>query len=193
MRSHWLVSYSLLQLEQFDVVRSYAHSYAVDIPHAGFGDLMGMQRPSEIPSRASSVWPSARRNAAGPAASHGSDRLNTPFRRTLVYLLARTRGGRNRCRILRLLHDNGPLNANQIASSLGLHYTTVKHHLEKLAEDDVIASNPRDDTYGAMFFLTYQMERNATFLDEIFPAPEEPDEVPPRRGFAPKNTGAVSQ
>lgn len=153
---------------------------------------MGMQRAREIPTQVPGAWSGASRDPARPAISHGSDRLNTPFRRTLVYLLARTRGGRNRCRILRLLHQDGPLNANQIAGALGLHYTTVKHHLDKLIEDDVLASNPRDDSYGAMFFLTYQMERNATFLDEIFPALEEPDGAPPRPGFAPKKAGAVS-
>jgi DNA-binding transcriptional ArsR family regulator len=154
---------------------------------------MGMQRPREIPTRVPAAWPGASRDPAGPTISRASDRLNTPFRRTLVYLLARTRGGRNRCRILRLLHHDGPLNANQIAGSLGLHYTTVKHHLDKLVEDDVVASNPRGDSYGAMFFLTYQMERNATFLDEIFPVVEEPDAAHPRPGIAPKNVGAASQ
>jgi DNA-binding transcriptional ArsR family regulator len=182
-----------LQLEPFDLVRSYSHSYAIDIPTPGLAGLMEIQGPSKIPPRATAVWPGTSPDRVGPAISHGSDRLNTPFRRTLVYLLARTRGGRNRCRILRLLHQDGPLNANQIAGSLGLHYTTVKHHLDKLVEDDVVASNPRGDSYGAMFFLTYQMERNATFLDEIFPALEEPVEGRPRPGFAPKNVGAVSQ
>jgi len=82
-----------------------------------------------------------------------SDRSNTPFRRTLVYLLARSRGGHNRCRILKLLQDRGPLNANQIASALELHYTTVQHHLTKLARDDVVAASPRGESYGALFFL----------------------------------------
>ena len=156
------------------------------------GARMGMQRPSEnsLSARAPTVWPSATPAPLGLAGSHGSDRLNTPFRRTLVRLLARTRGGRNRCRILKLLYENGPLNANQIAGALSLHYTTVKHHLEKLVEDDVLASNPRDDSYGATFFLTYQMERNATFLDEILPALEARAEG---NGSAVPNRGAVSQ
>jgi len=87
----------------------------------------------------------------------------------LVYLLARTRGGQNRCRILRLLQREGPLNANQIAGLLVLHSTTVQHHLTRLVRDDVVAASPRDDSYGALFFLTYQMEKNAEFLDEILP------------------------
>src|SRR5207249_2672249 len=89
------------------------------------------------------------------------ERLNTHFRRTLVYLLARSRGGHNRCRILKLLQEDGPLNANQIASALGLHYTTVQHHLAKLEHDDVIAASPRADSYGALFFLTALNEGRA--------------------------------
>jgi DNA-binding transcriptional ArsR family regulator len=154
---------------------------------------MGMPRQGEnaLPARASTVWPSG--SSIGPAVSHGGERLNTPFRRTLLRLLARTRGGHNRCRILKLLHTTGPQNANQIASALGLHYTTVKHHLEKLVKDDILASNPRDDSYGATFFLTYQMERNATFLDEILPALEASDEDRPLPGLASKNRGAMTQ
>jgi DNA-binding transcriptional ArsR family regulator len=150
---------------------------------------MGMQSPSETLPARPTVWP----GAVGPAVSHGSERLNTPFRRTLVRLLARTRGGRNRCRILKLLHETGPLNANQIAGALGLHYTTIKHHLEKLIKDDLLAANPRDDSYGATFFLTYQMERNATFIDEILPAFEEAAASQPRPSLASQRRVAVSQ
>jgi DNA-binding transcriptional ArsR family regulator len=123
---------------------------------------------------------------------HGIDRLNTPFRRTLVYLLARTRGGRNRCRILRLLREDGPLNANQIAGALGLHYTTVQHHLTRLVRDDIVAASPRDDSYGALFFLTYQMERNAEFLEEIFPILDRLDVKTGRARPVAANLGAVS-
>src|SRR5437773_1535265 len=115
----------------------------------------------------SSAWPIPAHVDVRSTTSRTSDRSNTPFRRTLVYLLARSRGGHNRCRILKLLQDRGPLNANQIASALELHYTTVQHHLTKLARDDVVAASPRGESYGALFFLTYQMERNAEFLDRI--------------------------
>ena len=109
-----------------------------------------------------------------------------------MYLLARSRGGHNRCRILKLLQDRGPLNANQIASALELHYTTVQHHLTKLARDDVVAASPRGESYGALFFLTYQMERNTEFLDEVFPGYERPEEKAGRASRAPANLGIVS-
>ena len=109
-----------------------------------------------------------------------------------MYLLARSRGGHNRCRILKLLQDRGPLNANQIASALELHYTTVQHHLTKLARDDVVAASPRGESYGALFFLTYQMERNTEFLDEVFPGYERPEDKAGRASSTPANLGIVS-
>src|SRR2546427_68988 len=125
--------------------------------------------------------------------SNRNERPNTPFRRTLVYLLARSRGGYNRCRILKLLQDQGPLNANQIASALELHYTTVQHHLSKLARDDVIAASPRGDSYGALFFLTYQMERNAEFLEELLPGYGRLADKARRASSTPANLRIVSQ
>ena len=124
-------------------------------------------------------WHLVPKAALRPTSFRTSDGLNTSFRRTLVYLLARTRGGQNRCRILKLLQTDGPLNANQIAGALGLHYTTVQHHLNRLLRDSIVAASPNDDSYGALFFLTYQMERNAEFLDELLPAFERTD---PKRG-----------
>lgn len=114
-------------------------------------------------------WSRSPRDGDASADAVGVERLNTPFRRTLVRLLARSRGGRNRFRILKLLRETGPLNANQIAGMLSLHYTTVQHHLKKLLRDDVIAASPRGDSYGAVFLLTYQMERHARFLEEVLP------------------------
>jgi DNA-binding transcriptional ArsR family regulator len=129
--------------------------------------------------RAAPTWSTESRVAPLSVPYRGSERLNTSFRRTLVYLLARTRGGQNRCRILKLLRDDGPLNPNQIAGALGLHYTTVQHHLTRLVRDSVVAASPNDESYGALFFLTYQMERNAEFLDELLPGLDRRD---PKRG-----------
>jgi DNA-binding transcriptional ArsR family regulator len=124
--------------------------------------------------------------------ARATERLNTPFRRTLVFLLARSRGGENRCRILRLLLEQGPLNANQIAGSLGLHYTTVKHHLDKLLAKEVVAMTPRGDSYGALYFLTYQMERNLVFFEEILPIYEKPQENGTRTNRLPSIARFVS-
>src|SRR6266513_2377410 len=141
----------------------------------------------------SGAWPIPAHADVRSTTSRASDRSNTHFRRTLVYLLARSRGGHNRCRILKLLQEDGPLNANQIASALGLHYTTVQHHLAKLQRDDVIATSPRGDTYGALFFLTYQMERNAEFLGEILPGFDWPAGAARRPSATPSSLRVVSQ
>src|SRR2546427_7498829 len=141
----------------------------------------------------SSPWPIPDHVDVRSTTSRMSDRPNTPFRRTLVYLLARSRGGYNRCRILKLLQDQGPLNANQIASALELHYTTVQHHLSKLARDDVIAASPHGDSYGALFFLTYQMERNAEFLEELLPGYDRLRDKAGRASSTPANLRIVSQ
>jgi DNA-binding transcriptional ArsR family regulator len=144
----------------------------------------------EAPSR---VWPIQPRIEVRPPTVRASERPNTPFRRTLVYLLARSRGGYNRCRILKLLQVEGPLNANQIAGALKLHYTTVQHHLTRLVRDDVIAASPRGDSYGALFFLTYQMERNSEFLEEILPGYDRPEGPAARANSTPANLTIISQ
>ncbi|MEK6988099.1 MAG: winged helix-turn-helix domain-containing protein, partial [Candidatus Thermoplasmatota archaeon] len=53
--------------------------------------------------------------------------------RRLWYLIAGTRGGINRARILWSLR-NRPHNANDLAEFLGLDYKTVRHHLDILRE-----------------------------------------------------------
>lgn len=55
----------------------------------------------------------------------------------LWYLIAGTRGGINRARILRRLRER-PTNANDLASSLELDYKTVRHHLDVLRENDCV-------------------------------------------------------
>src|SRR5216117_973437 len=75
------------------------------------------------------AWPNPARIEPDASASQPKERLNTHFRRTLVYLLARSRGGHNRCRILKLLQEDGPLNANQIAGALGLLWRPLLPHV----------------------------------------------------------------
>ncbi|PSP83337.1 ArsR family transcriptional regulator [Halobacteriales archaeon QS_1_68_17] len=69
----------------------------------------------------------------------------------LWYVLAGTRGGPNRARILRALDDR-PRNPNQLAEDLDLNYDTVRHHLEVLTNNDVV--NASGDDYGAIYLPT---------------------------------------
>lgn len=63
-------------------------------------------------------------------------------------VLAGTRGGPNRVRILRAL-DERPRNAHQLAEDLDLAYKTVRHHLDVLVDNDVVRAT--DDDYGAVY------------------------------------------
>ena len=85
--------------------------------------------------------------------------------RLIWFLLAGTRGGPNRARILAALRDR-PRNANQLAQSLSLNYRTVLHNVDLLAEHGLITT-PAEDAYGAVYFLTSAMERNLGLLDRL--------------------------
>ncbi len=82
----------------------------------------------------------------------------------LWYLLASSRGGPTRVRIIRVL-DEQPRNANQLANQLDLDYTTVRHHLDVLLENNVV--NRVGDDYGAVYVFTEQTEANWETVEEI--------------------------
>jgi DNA-binding transcriptional ArsR family regulator len=88
--------------------------------------------------------------------------------KALWYLLAGTRGGENRARIIRLLDDR-PRNANQLADELDVDYNTVRHHLDTLLDHDVVERG--GDDYGEMYFLTdrfdHYREEFETITDQM--------------------------
>lgn len=84
--------------------------------------------------------------------------------KALWYILAGTRGGENRARIIRLL-DERPRNANKLAEALDVDYNTVRHHLDVLLEHNVVERGGED--YGAMYFLTDQFDHNRTTFETI--------------------------
>ena len=84
--------------------------------------------------------------------------------KALWYLLAGTRGGTNRAKIIRLL-DERPRNANQLAEELDLHYKTVQHHLDVLVDNGVLRSS--GDDYGAVYLPTPQAEDHWGLVEEI--------------------------
>ena len=84
--------------------------------------------------------------------------------KALWYLLAGTRGGENRARIIRLV-DERPRNANKLAGELGVDYNTVRHHLDVLLDHNVVESG--GDDYGALYFLTDQFEHHRDTFEEI--------------------------
>jgi len=88
-----------------------------------------------------------------------------PVQRVLWWLIAGSKGGKNRARIIILLKEN-PSNANQIAESLKMDYKTVRHHLKVLEENRIIVSS--GNKYGTPYFLTDIMLKNYALFEEIW-------------------------
>ncbi|MFH5797198.1 ArsR/SmtB family transcription factor [Haladaptatus sp. CMAA 1911] len=82
----------------------------------------------------------------------------------LWYVLAGTRGGVNRARILRSL-DERPRNANQLAEDLDLNYDTIRHHLDVLADNEVVKSSGND--YGAVYLPTDRARHHWDIVEDI--------------------------
>ena len=85
--------------------------------------------------------------------------------KVLWWLIAGSKGGINRARIILLLHQR-PYNANQITQSLHLDYKTIRHHLDVMKKHNVITS--MEEGYGSMYFLTEQTESKFDEFMEIW-------------------------
>lgn len=108
-----------------------------------------------------------------------------PMKRVLWWLLAGSRGGDNRGRIITALREM-PRNAHQLSEDLGLDYKTVRHHL-KVLQDNGVLSPSGPDQYGAVYLLTPAMEQAMPLFDEIWArigakakGPQPPREDHPR-------------
>jgi DNA-binding transcriptional ArsR family regulator len=86
----------------------------------------------------------------------------------LWQVLAGTRGGPNRARLLRAI-DERPRNANQLAEALDLDYKTIRHHLDVLDENNVVRST--DMQYGAVWLPSDRTREHwetvAKILDQL--------------------------
>jgi len=92
----------------------------------------------------------------------GSD---TCWKRLLWYVLAGSRGGTNRGRIINLIRTE-PRNVNQLAEALDVHYRVAEHHIRALEKNHiVIASGER---YGRLYFLSPELEAHMHIFDEIW-------------------------
>ena len=83
----------------------------------------------------------------------------------LWYVLAGTRGGYNRIRIIDTLKDR-PYNVNQLSEMLEMDYRTMRHHLKVLTDNNILA-RPSGDSYGSMYFLSGIMEKYMGTFEEI--------------------------
>ena len=89
---------------------------------------------------------------------------NPRFKMILWFVIAGTRGGVNRAKILNLIKDT-PLNANKIATELNLDHKTVVHHVKILSKNDFVVKAQKD--YGAEYQLSQIMKENQNVLEEI--------------------------
>jgi DNA-binding transcriptional ArsR family regulator len=87
-----------------------------------------------------------------------------PFKYVLGWLIAGTRGGLTRARIIEALKET-PRNANQLAGLLGMDYRTIRHHIEVLEKNRIITS--AGEGYGTTYFLSPVMEENYAMFEEI--------------------------
>ncbi len=87
-----------------------------------------------------------------------------PLKYLLGWLIAGTRGGATRAKILESLRES-PQNANQLANLLEMDYRTIRHHLKLLQKNRIITSS--GDGYGKTYFLSIDMEENYGLFEEI--------------------------
>ena len=84
----------------------------------------------------------------------------------LWYLVAGTKGGETRGKIIHLI-DKKPSNANKISETLNLDYKTIRHHLEVLEKNNIITAINKGN-YGAVYFLSELMKENMKVFGEIW-------------------------
>ncbi|HML04010.1 MAG TPA: winged helix-turn-helix domain-containing protein [Candidatus Bathyarchaeia archaeon] len=87
-----------------------------------------------------------------------------PLKYLLGWLIAGTRGGASRAKIIESLRES-PKNANQLANLLGMDYRTIRHHLEVLEKNRIITS--AGEAYAVTYFLSPMMEENYALFEEI--------------------------
>ena len=77
--------------------------------------------------------------------------------RRLWHLIAGTRGGINRAKIIWFLKDR-PSNANALAAHLRLDYKTVRHHLDVLRTNDIVMASGGANGYATEYSLTPRLQ-----------------------------------
>ena len=86
------------------------------------------------------------------------------IRRILWYVLAGTKGGPTRVKILMLLRER-PYNINQLSSTLKMDYKTILHHIKILEENKIIYSDEKK--YGTIYFISQVINQNMQTFEEI--------------------------
>ena len=90
---------------------------------------------------------------------------NRVLKHMLQWLIAGSRGGLNRARIIEAIKVE-PMNANQLCEVLEVDYRTVRHHLDILEKNGLVTSMGR--RYGKMYFLSSELEDGYGDFEEIW-------------------------
>ena len=91
---------------------------------------------------------------------------NITLKHLLWYLLAGTRGGHTRARIINTVIKE-PKNTHQISKTLMLDFKTVKHHTKILVEHNLLKIFNKD-SYGAVYFISDELEDNLELFQDIW-------------------------
>jgi DNA-binding transcriptional ArsR family regulator len=95
-------------------------------------------------------------------------------KQVLWWLIAGSKGGINRARIILALHKR-PYNANQLTQLFGLDYKTIRHHIDVLKKHQIIRST--GEGYGAMYYLSDTMTTRYEDFMEIWMQIDVPSEL----------------
>lgn len=90
----------------------------------------------------------------------------------LWHVLASSRGGPTRVRLINAL-DERPRNANELADELDMDYTTIRHHLDVLMENNVLERT--NDDYAAVYLFTDQVDAHWDVVEEILDTVDSTD------------------
>lgn len=87
------------------------------------------------------------------------------MKKIMQWVLLGTKGSKNRIRIIQKIREK-PSNVNQLSKELNLNYRTVKHHISKLKEMNLVESY--GGKYGKLYFLSDMMsEYYEEFMESI--------------------------
>jgi DNA-binding MarR family transcriptional regulator len=87
------------------------------------------------------------------------------FQQALYWLIAGSKGGTNRARILFAL-EKEPTNSNALTKKLKLDYKTTQHHILLLSENHLIVRT--GGKYGQVFFISPQLKENWSLFKKLF-------------------------
>ena len=86
------------------------------------------------------------------------------FERLLWWLFAGSTGARTRAQLLKAIRQQ-PRNAQQLSEAVGLDYSTVRHHLKVMQQNQIVITE--GESYGKLYFLSDKMEAHWSSLEAI--------------------------